>query len=214
MWFVYRLPGVFKGWALSTPMHTFREQLAMGGDEITSPASRKIKTLMLDWTTVQTTAKQVGWDGGIVGQAHILTIPRFDRMDYGFLWKQPTLGTTFIGSPVDLVHLHEDIDWDARTDSEALSRAKGALQGQDVRAEKRAAMFARSSPWVMSRNGNPTRVIQGHQCTVFTGKRGGFAGIVFDGTEKVFTKDCQTIQEVKDYIDDNIEDLIEAVKKQ
>ena len=213
MWFVYRMPGRFAGWVFSTPLSDYLESLApkLTGDpdwdeELERKSIKAIRTTERDLEVAQVTARQVSWDGTLVGQPHVIGVPAFDGLRYGFIWKQASLGMTFLASPVDLEHLHNDIDWDARTDSEALDRAKNALQGKEKKP-------ARVTPWITSKNGNQTRMDGTYRVTTFKNKRGGYGVIVSDvNDKKVFGKDSPTEQEAMDYADENIETLKEACK--
>ena len=162
---------------------------------------------------VEKAFQQINWDGTVIGEPYVFLTPTAFGLCPGFLLKQETLGLTFIASQVPLEYMHEDIDWDARTDSEAMSRIKKAVAGIDPSKKAVAPMFAHTSPpWQRSKAGNMWRTINGFRCTVFTKNKGGrveYSGIISDDDDKkVWTKTYNTEKEAQDYIDANWSTLI------
>jgi hypothetical protein len=205
VWYVYRLPGQFTGWALATPIKVYYQRI-MDRPMQEAKNTRLVKRIGLDLVTATWTAKQVGWNGEVLGEVHVITIPKFDGLTHGFAWKQPHLGTTFLASPMDMLYLHDDVDWDAFTDSEALTRAKNSLTGVEPATVRRTS-------WVTSKNGNQTMTHGLHRFTVFKNRRRVFGVVVSDAHDKkCFGKDCPTEQEAMNYADENVETLKKACK--
>lgn len=205
MWYVYRAPGKFTGWKFTTPF----EEHAMN-------VEMKVATQMrVDLIEAHKTCKQIGYDGIQVGDTHVIWMPTAFGLVYGFIWKQEKMGTAFIASQVPLEYMHDDIDWDARTDSEAINRVKKAVSGIDPTAKEEAPMFKHiSSPWQTSKKNNQWRKINGFLCSTFSKAGRGFGGIISnpDDGKKCFTKSMPTEQEVMDYIDENWPTLIQEVE--
>lgn len=204
-WHLYRAPGKFTGWKVSTPFSEHSASVKPGD----------MTDLTADLLTAQATSKQIDWDGTQVGEVHVFHVPTAFGLTHGFIWKQERLGLTFIASPVPLDYMHNDIDWDARTDSEALTRVKKAMSGIDPTEKEQAPMFQHNSTkWQTSKKGNQWRKINGFVCTTFPKQGRGYGAVISepDTSKKMFTRTLPSEQEVMDYVDANWPDLIQEVE--
>jgi hypothetical protein len=210
MWYVYRAPGKFTGWLITMPMSTFCEAIGQGGPK----ARQAVRDAREGLADAQRVASQIGWDGTVVGEPHVITVPTAFGMQTGFIWKHNRLGQVFIASPVELPYMDEDVDWDARTDSEAMNRVKKFVAGIDP-STKVSPLPNRlnTTNWGRSAKGNAWRKIQGFVCTVFYARDNMYNGIMSGPNgEKTFTKKFDTEDDVVRYIDNNWPELIKQLE--
>jgi len=226
MWYVYRMPGRFDGWDLARPMSEYLlpkpidpddevDDEVMGSGSFPVDTS-KVRQVVTDWAVVQAAAKRIKWDGSLLfNEPFIMPVATFTGLTHGFLFRQKSMGLTFVATPLPLEYLHEDIDYDARTDSDEMNRAVKAMKGQDPTARSPSQFNGRPTVWTISQNGNPTRVFWGGpRATVFASKRGpGYSAIVVcDQGRKMFTKTLHTEADVMHYVDAHIDDLVKECR--
>lgn len=191
-------------------MFAYRFNLKGGFNAGTSKEGLERLWYVADFLEAKRLWKQLRWDGKfvlastgmhyLVGPVPIPATPRFVTA-----WiMQDMSGVTFIGSPVELPHIRNVVDYDCYTDSEEVARAVNMIldeHGNDVYARELIS-------WTRSKRGNMTAYHNEVTITVFPSPMGGFKTVLSLANEKKtwLPRKATELEAVK-YVTDNFRQI-------
>lgn len=113
-WFAYELPPIDFGWpnvktVEETAAEIAKQQFSlrakgMDGGIADTPT---IEEFLSDWEMAKSEAAHLGWDGDFREEPVVFWMPAEERFIYGFVIKQDNNGTTYVISPVEILHLND-----------------------------------------------------------------------------------------------------------
>lgn len=113
-WFVYELPPIDFGWSnLKTVEETAADiakmQFALQAKGIPADLADTptVEEFLSDWENAKSEASHLGWDGDFREDPAVFWMPAEERFVFGFVIKQDNNGTTYVISPVELLHLND-----------------------------------------------------------------------------------------------------------
>lgn len=113
-WFAYELPPIDFGWPNLKTVEDTAGDIAklqfslqskgMRGDLTDTPT---VDEFLADWENAKAEAAHLGWEGDFREEPAVFWMPAEERFIYGFVIKQDNNGSTYVITPVEMLHLND-----------------------------------------------------------------------------------------------------------
>lgn len=106
IWYIYVVPPIDFHWEFLHEVDNVSKLLKEGGEAL-EWSSLNHEEFNDNWAQAQEAAKEYGWEGDFRDPPRVLWFPVDIEFAYGFCFKQGNNGTTFVISPIRLLHMEK-----------------------------------------------------------------------------------------------------------